>query len=93
MYTLTLIQQFLCVLCFDRYHLFSFIFHQLVAVLREVKYLKQLNGEEEGEEEVRQIPEKAVTLYAKDETYRKFLQNLDVTVTLYNKVSSHAQTY
>ncbi len=74
-------------------HIIILFFHQLVAVLREVKYLKQLNGGDEGEEEVRQIPEKAVTLYAKDETYCKFLQNLDVTVTLYNKVSTYAQTY
>ena len=59
-------------------HLF---FHmQLVALLREVKYLEQQNNPDHA------IPESAVCVFKKNETYRKYLQNLDVTVALYNKV-------
>jgi dynein heavy chain len=53
---------------------------QLVALLREVKYLQQHNDDKHP------IPESAVAIFAKDETYRKYLQNLDVTVHLYNTV-------
>ena len=51
---------------------------QLVAVLREVKYL-----------ELRQkadIPESAINIYEKNETLRQFGQNLDLMVFWYNKV-------
>ena len=53
---------------------------QLVALLREVKYLEMLK------EESRVIPEKAAAVFAQNETYRKYLQNLDVTVHLYNSI-------
>ena len=57
------------------------IFHiQLVALLREVKYLEQQNSPDHV------IPESAVSVFKNNETYRKYLQNLDVTVALYNKV-------
>lgn len=53
---------------------------QLVALLREVKYLEMLK------EESRVIPEKAAAVFEQNETYRKYLQNLDVTVHLYNSI-------
>lgn len=53
---------------------------QLVALLREVKYLEM------QKEANRVIPEKAAAVFAQNETYRKYLQNLDVTVHLYNRV-------
>ncbi|XP_070187600.1 dynein beta chain, ciliary-like isoform X2 [Littorina saxatilis] len=51
---------------------------QLVAVLREVKYL-EIRGSEE-------IPGSAATIYAKNDMFRKFVANLDLTVQWYNKV-------
>ena len=45
-----------------------------------MKYLKHQNCPE------RVIPESATNVFQQNETYRKYLQNLDVTVTLYNKV-------
>ena len=53
---------------------------KLVALLREVKYLEQQNCPD------RVIPESAANVFQQNETYRKYLQNLDVTVTLYNQV-------
>lgn len=86
---------------------------QLVALLREVKYLEQRDSTEQ------EIPQSAAAIFSQHETYRKFLQvrltslnkyiihtsclplcvytlcfhdvvvvvqNLDVTVTLYNQV-------
>lgn len=50
-----------------------------MALLREVKYLKQLEGMDDA------IPESAARVYAQGETYRKFVQNLDVIVSLYNR--------
>ena len=49
-----------------------------MAVLREVKYLEMRDQEE--------IPGSAATMYSKNDTFRKFLANLDVTVQWYNKV-------
>ena len=54
---------------------------QLVALLREVKYLQQRNCPEQP------IPESAATVYSQNETYRKFIQNLDVVVSLYNRLA------
>ena len=51
---------------------------QLTAVLREVKYL---DGREEQE-----IPESAKAMFAKNDTFWRFVTNLDLTVHLYNKV-------
>ena len=53
---------------------------QLVALLREVKYLKQQDCPD------RVIPGSAANVFQENETYRKYLQNLDVTVALYNQV-------
>ena len=53
---------------------------KLVALLREVKYLEQQNCPE------RVIPESADRVFQQNETYRRYLQNLDVTVVLYNQV-------
>ena len=49
-----------------------------MAVLREVKYLEISEQEE--------IPESAAVLYNKNETFRQFCANLDLTVLWYNKV-------
>ncbi len=53
-------------------------FLQLVAVLREVKYL-EVRGEEE-------IPQSASEIYGRNETLRMYVANLDLTVQWYNKV-------
>ena len=47
-----------------------------------MKYLQQRNCPEQP------IPESAATVYAQHETYRKFIQNLDVIVSLYNRLTS-----
>ena len=60
--------------------LFSMPCSQLVALLREVKYLRQYQDPKHP------IPESAAAVFQQDETYRKYLQNLDVTVQLYNTV-------
>ena len=46
--------------------------------MREVHYLEI--RETDG------IPESAATIYEKNETFRKFLGNLDLTVLWYNKI-------
>jgi len=51
---------------------------QLIAVLREVKYL-EVRSEEE-------VPEAAKAIYERYDTLWKFTTNLDLTVSLYNKV-------
>ena len=51
---------------------------QLVAVLREVKYLEQ-RGEEK-------VPDSAAAIYTRYDTLWKFVTNLDTTVKLYNNV-------
>nr|KAG5690881.1 hypothetical protein BaRGS_028913 [Batillaria attramentaria] len=51
---------------------------QLVAVLREVKYLEIRDQEE--------IPNSAGQMYSKNDMFRKFVANLDLTVQWYNKV-------
>lgn len=53
---------------------------QLVALLRDVKYLEQLDSSD------RELPGSAANVFQQNETYRKYLQNLDVTVALYNNV-------
>ena len=49
-----------------------------MAVLREVHYLEKRNKEE--------IPADAADLFAKNEIFRRFRANLDLTVAWYNKV-------
>ena len=50
-------------------------------MLREVKYLETAQNETlEG------IPESATSMYARNETFHKFLSNLDLIVAWYNKV-------
>ena len=51
---------------------------QLVAVLREVKYLL-IRAQED-------IPQSTSSIYAKHETLRQYVANLDLTVAWYNKV-------
>ncbi|PVD38438.1 hypothetical protein C0Q70_01053 [Pomacea canaliculata] len=55
---------------------------KLVAVLREVKYVKL--RQKEG------IPSSAETLYAQNNTFFKFVANLDMSVRWYNKVRKEA---
>ena len=50
-----------------------------MAVLREVKYLEIREKEE--------VPNSASSIYSKNDTFRKFVANLDLTVQWYNKVS------
>ena len=45
-----------------------------------MKYLKQQNCPD------RVVPESADHVFEQNETYRKYLQNLDVIVTLYNQI-------
>ena len=45
-----------------------------------MKYLKQQDCPD------RVIPESAAKVFQENETYRKYLQNLDVSVALYNQV-------
>eukprot|EP00731_Ephydatia_muelleri_P012058 Em0006g952a len=54
---------------------------QLEALLREVKYLRQQDGSN------RTIPTSADSVFAQCDMFRKFLQNLDVTVVLYNHIN------
>ena len=51
---------------------------QLVAVLREVKYLEIRNEEK--------IPDSAAAIHQRNESLRNFVTNLDTAVMLYNKV-------
>uniref|UniRef100_H2ZKA8 AAA+ ATPase domain-containing protein n=1 Tax=Ciona savignyi TaxID=51511 RepID=H2ZKA8_CIOSA len=51
---------------------------QLVAVLREVRYMKYLNRLD--------IPDVALELYENHEMFRKYCANLDLTVAWYNEV-------
>lgn len=52
-----------------------------MALLREVKYLEQQTQDSD-----RVLPDKAVTVFQQNEVYRKYLQNMDVIVSLYNNV-------
>ena len=51
---------------------------QLVAVLREVKYLSF--------QQQKDIPDSAAGLFSQNETFRTFVDNLDLIVGWYNKV-------
>jgi dynein heavy chain len=51
---------------------------QLLAVLKEVKYLGMLKKEN--------IPAEAITIHNQNEQYRKFITSLDYTVDSYNKI-------
>lgn len=51
-----------------------------MALLRDVKYLDQLDSSD------RELPTSAANVFQQNETYRKYLQNLDVIVALYNNV-------
>ena len=53
----------------------------MIAVLREVKYLETAQNET-----LERIPESATSMYSRNETFHKFLSNLDLTVAWYNKV-------
>lgn len=57
-----------------------FFFLQLVAVLREVKYLETEEGKDLP------IPEEAAKIFAAKEAFRKYVANLDLTEKWYNKV-------
>ena len=50
----------------------------MVAVLHEVKYLEASNTED--------IPSSAVGVYSQNEMFRKYVNNLELTTTWYNKI-------
>ena len=52
---------------------------QLVALLREVKYLNQLTNQHD-------IPNSASSVFQQNERFRDYLQSLDVIGSLYNSV-------
>uniref|UniRef100_A0A803T9B7 Dynein axonemal heavy chain 17 n=1 Tax=Anolis carolinensis TaxID=28377 RepID=A0A803T9B7_ANOCA len=58
---------------------------ELVAVLREVKYLTF--------QQQKEIPDSAGGLYAQHEMFRKFVDNLDLIVGWYNKVCENAELF
>jgi dynein heavy chain len=55
-----------------------FISLQLVAVLREVKYLT-IQGQQD-------VPPSAAEVFSQSETFRKYVGNLDLIVSWYNQV-------
>lgn len=57
---------------------------QLVAVLREVKYLNF--------QQQKDIPGSAESLFAQNETFQKFVDNLDLIVGWYNEVGCKGET-
>jgi len=52
---------------------------QLVAVLREVKYMEMTKSTAD-------IPESAVAIFARNESFRQQIGNLDITATEYNRI-------
>ena len=52
---------------------------QLVAVLREVKYLEMTKSKTE-------IPESAAAIFERNETFRQYIGNLDIAATEYNRI-------
>lgn len=66
---------------FCRAFIIIFFAFQLIAVLREVKYLENAQNET-----LESIPESATGIYSRNETFHKFLSNLDLTVAWYNKI-------
>ena len=54
---------------------------QLVSTLREVKYLEMRDDSSSNA-----IPKEAASMFARNEMYRKYLSNLDLTVAWYNKI-------
>uniref|UniRef100_A0A4W5LZ37 Dynein heavy chain tail domain-containing protein n=1 Tax=Hucho hucho TaxID=62062 RepID=A0A4W5LZ37_9TELE len=55
-----------------------FISLQLVAVLREVKYLT-IQGQQD-------VPPSAAEVFSQSETFRKYVGNLDLIVSWYNQI-------
>ena len=55
---------------------------QLIAVLKEVKYLGMLKTDA--------IPAEAIAIFKQNDEYRKFITSLDYTVDSYNKIITHA---
>ena len=54
---------------------------QLVAILREVKYLETTDSES-----MESIPDSAKTVYLRNEEFHKYCANLDLTVAWYNQI-------
>lgn len=55
---------------------------QLVAVLREVKYIEISCSEDDS----RQVPQSATAIYAENDTLRQFINSLELTAFWYNHV-------
>jgi dynein heavy chain, axonemal len=60
-------------------------FFQLVAILREVHYLKR------NEDLLTLIPEDGLILYEKEDTFRKYRINLSITIEWYNQIRKNSQ--
>lgn len=58
---------------------------QLVAILREVHYLKR------DEKLLPMIPEMALQIYEKEDTFRQYRINLTITIEWYNKIRKNSQ--
>ncbi|XP_077291064.1 dynein heavy chain at 93AB [Arctopsyche grandis] len=58
---------------------------QLMAVLREVHYLKR------HEELLPLIPETALQIYEKEDTFRQYTINLNITIEWYNKIRKNSE--
>lgn len=56
-----------------------------MAVLREVHYLKR------HEELLPLIPETALQIYEKEDTFRQYTINLNITIEWYNKIRKNSQ--
>ena len=58
----------------------------LVCLLREVKYFKLLNETKVESLKYIEIPESALQVYSKNETFRQHTGNLDLIVNIYNQI-------
>ena len=58
----------------------------LVCLLREVKYFKLLNDWKSSSQDLIQIPESAIEIYAKAEVFRQQTGNLELIVNIYNNM-------
>jgi dynein heavy chain len=56
---------------------------QLVAVLREVKYLERKHNEEAGA-----LPDEAAAIFARNEVFRQYNGNLGITTVEYNRIQT-----
>lgn len=58
---------------------------QLVAILREVHYLKR------DEKLLPMIPEMVLQIYEKEDTFRQYRINLNISIEWYNRIRKYSQ--